>query len=66
MITIIQATNRPDSNSEFVSRQIADMLHSMGHVSVNTVSMTDLPDEILHPKSYAADTVPEGLIDLQD
>jgi NAD(P)H-dependent FMN reductase len=66
MITIIQATNRPDSNSEFVSKQIAFLLSRLGMEDIRTISMANLPDEILHSTSYEADSLPPELMDLQD
>lgn len=66
MITIIQSTNRPDSNSEFVSRHISQMVSQMYDGPVGQISMTDLPAEILHASCYEAERLPQVLKDMQD
>ena len=66
MITVIQATNRPDSNSEFVSRQIDELLKKLSDEEIGHISMTDMPPEILAASSYEAEYIPQMLKELQD
>ncbi|HSF89626.1 MAG TPA: NAD(P)H-dependent oxidoreductase [Saprospiraceae bacterium] len=66
MITVIQATNRPDSNTEFVSRHIIEMLREQYQGPIGFVSMVDLPPEILPSGLYKKDEVPEKLRLIQD
>jgi len=66
MITIIQATNRPDSSTEFVSRHIQDLLISITSTQVGYVSMADIPSEIIHCDPYEEDSLPQKIITIQD
>jgi chromate reductase len=66
MITIIQATNRPDSNTEFISRHVQDLIQAIYEGPVGYVSMQDLPSEILHADPYAETGMPEKLKEIQD
>lgn len=66
MITVIQATNRPDSNSEFVSRQIDELLKKNSDEEIGHISMTDMPPEILSASSYEPEHIPQALKDMQD
>ena len=66
MITIIQGTNRPDSNTEFVSRQLQDLINMMYSGPVGYVSMSDLPPEILHSDPYDGGSMPRKLVNIQD
>jgi len=66
MITIIQATNRPDSNTEFISRHVHDLIRSNYSGLVEYVSMQDLPPEILHSDPYGKEGMPEKLRIIQD
>jgi len=66
MITIIQATNRVDSNTAFISRQVHDYVKSLYSGSVGYVSMQDLPVEILHADPYSEKAMPEKLKQIQD
>jgi NAD(P)H-dependent FMN reductase len=66
MITVIQATNRPDSNTEFVSRHIAQLLENIYDGEVHYVSMGDLPPEILMADIYDKALLPEKLKRIQD
>lgn len=66
MITIIQSTNRPDSNSEFVSRHVSRFIGQWYEGEVGYVSMTDLPSAMLHASSYEADKLPQELKEIQD
>ncbi|MDF2449212.1 MAG: putative flavoprotein [Bacteroidota bacterium] len=50
-ITIISATNRPDSNTEKVARYYATVLKAMGEES-NILSLKNLPESILHSDLY--------------
>lgn len=66
MITIIQATNRPDSNTEFVSRQVGDVLMRMGYTTIRYVSMAHLPADLMTNAVYSLDSLPAPLVKLQD
>jgi chromate reductase len=66
MVTIIQATNRPDSNTEFVSRQIGDILMRLGYTTIRYVSMAHLPADLMSNAVYNLDSLPEPLVTLQD
>ncbi len=66
MITVIQATNRPDSNSEFVSRHIDQWLKEHYDGPIGHISMTDMPPEILSASAYEVDSIPTSLKAIQD
>ena len=66
MITVIQATNRPDSNTEFISRHIDQWLKAHYDGPVGHISMADMPSEILSASAYEADSIPEKLVAIQD
>ncbi len=66
MITIIQATNRPDSNTEFISRHIHDLIKSIYSGPIGYVSMQELPPEILHLDPYEEEAMPGKLKFIQD
>src|SRR5688572_24554590 len=66
MITIIQGTNRPDSNTEYVSRHVQDIVSSAYQDKIGYVSMADLPAEVLLCDPYDLQTIPPKLIAIQD
>lgn len=66
MITVIQSTNRPDSNSEFVSRHIGQWLGEQYKGDIGLVTMVNLPPEILSSNPYDKEILPEKLRDIQD
>jgi len=66
MITVIQATNRPDSNSEFISRHIGQWLTDQYNGESGYVSMVNLPADILSANPYDKESLPEKLQDIQD
>jgi chromate reductase, NAD(P)H dehydrogenase (quinone) len=66
MITVIHATNRPEGNSEFVSRHIGQLLSASYEGKIGYVSMVDLPIEILHADSYEKERMPAQLVHIQD
>lgn len=66
MITVIQATNRPDSNSEFVSRHIGQLLGELYKGDIGYVSMVHLPSDILSANPYDLESLPEKLKITQD
>ncbi|MEP6796222.1 MAG: NAD(P)H-dependent oxidoreductase [Saprospiraceae bacterium] len=66
MITIIQATNRIDSNTEYASRQVFDFIKKIYSGHVGYVSMQDLPGEILNTDPYSKQSMPEKLKLIQD
>lgn len=66
MITIIQGTNRPDSNTEYICRHVQDLVSLLYEAKVAYVSMADLPSEVLTSDPYDINTIPPGLISIQD
>ena len=66
MITVVQATNRPDSNTEFVARFIDQWLKEHYDGPIGHVSMTDMPPEILLASAYEKDSIPEKIKEMQD
>jgi NAD(P)H-dependent FMN reductase len=66
MITVIQATNRPDSNTEFISRHIDQWLKANYKGSIGHISMVDMPPEILSASAYEVDSIPEKIVNIQD
>lgn len=66
MTTILQATNRQDSNSEFVSRQIRHFLHQAGEDNVEILSMTEVLPKLHVFSDYNEATLSTELIDIQD
>ncbi|MBI3517862.1 MAG: NAD(P)H-dependent oxidoreductase [Bacteroidetes bacterium] len=50
-ITIISATNRPDSNTEKVANYYQSVLKAKG-VNANTLNLKNLPESILHSDLY--------------
>lgn len=66
MITVIQATNRPDSNTEFIARQIEQILGALYNGPIGYISMVDIPPEILSHGLYKKDYLPETVKNMQD
>ncbi len=66
MITVILATNRPDSNSEFVSQHIDQWLKEQYDGPIGYISMADLPPEILAGHVYETENIPENLKTMQE
>jgi NAD(P)H-dependent FMN reductase len=52
MIRIISGTNRPQSNTGKVSRQVAE-IYSRLNVATELIDLCDLPGEIFSPSAYA-------------
>jgi NAD(P)H-dependent FMN reductase len=53
MITIINGTNRPGSNTRKVTAHVEAVYKSM-NVEIQLLNLADLPSEIFSPSSYAA------------
>jgi len=66
MITIVQGTNRPDSNTKYISRHIGQLLDTYYQGQVGYVSMAELVPEMIGGALYARNEIPEKLIQLQD
>lgn len=66
MITVVQGTNRPDSNTEYISRHIGQLLATYYQGPIGYVSMADLVPEMIGSALYAKNEIPEKLILLQD
>jgi chromate reductase, NAD(P)H dehydrogenase (quinone) len=52
MLTLIVGTNRPESNTRKVARNVEDIYTSL-EVPLNVLDLADLPPEIFVPASYA-------------
>lgn len=66
MITVIQATNRPDSNTAYISRHVVQLLTSLYPAQVGYISMVDIPPEILSNQQYALEEISGKISTLQD
>ena len=53
MITIVNGTNRPGSNTRKVTARVEAIYESLG-VAAQLLNVADLPPEIFSPESYAA------------
>jgi len=52
MLTLIVGTNRPESNTRKVARQVEEIYSSL-EVPLNVLDLAELPSEIFSPASYA-------------
>jgi sugar phosphate isomerase/epimerase/NAD(P)H-dependent FMN reductase len=52
MLTLIVGTNRPNSNTRKVARQVEQVYREL-HVPLNVLDLAELPAEIFDPTSYA-------------
>jgi NAD(P)H-dependent FMN reductase len=52
MLTLIVGTNRPDSNTRKVARQVEEIYSSLG-APLHVLDLAQLPPEIFSPSSYA-------------
>ena len=66
MITIISATNRPNSRTEFVSRNLFEMIGKYTDEEVNLIKLCELDPGFVHPKMYEAKFQHPDLTKLQD
>ena len=55
MITIISATNRPDSRTEFVSKNLFEMIGKYTDQEVNLIKLSEVDPAFIHPKMYEAE-----------
>lgn len=66
MVTIIQATNRPDSNTEFISKHVQEILEDLGQKPVGYISMVDVFPHLFSNGQYKKHEIPEALRQIQD
>ncbi len=66
MITIISATNRPDSRTEFVSRNLFEMIGKHTDEKVNLIKLSEVDPAFVHNKMYEAEFQHPELTKLQD
>ncbi len=66
MITIISATNRPDSRTEFVSRNLFEMIGKYTDEEVNLIKISEVDPGFIHTKMYEAEFQHPDLTKLQD
>jgi len=64
MITIISATNRPNSNTRKVAEVVANLFQQKGVENVQLLSLEDLPADAFHPNMYGAPA--PALSEIQD
>jgi chromate reductase, NAD(P)H dehydrogenase (quinone) len=64
MITIISATNRPNSNTRKVAEVVANVFQQKGIENVQLLSLEDLPADIFHPNMYKEQS--PALSEIQD
>ena len=66
MITIISATNRPDSRTEFVSRNLFELIGKHTDEEVNLIKLSEVDPGFIHPKMYEEEFQYPALTKLQD
>jgi NAD(P)H-dependent FMN reductase len=66
MITIISATNRPDSRTEYVSKNLFEMIGKYTDEEVNLIKLSEVDPGFIHPKMYEAEFQHPDLTKLQD
>jgi NAD(P)H-dependent FMN reductase len=66
MITIISATNRPDSRTEYVSKNLFEMIGKHTDEEVNLIKLSEVDPGFIHPKMYEAEFQHPDLTKLQD
>jgi len=66
MITIISATNRPESRTEFVSRNLFEMIGKHTDEKINLIKLSEVDPGFIHPKMYEAEFQHPDLTKIQD
>ncbi len=66
MITIISATNRPNSRTEYVSSAIFEMIGKYTDEEVNIIKLSEVDHGFVHPKMYDEKFQHPELTKLQD
>ncbi len=66
MITLVSSTNRPNSRTEKVSRQIMKQLSALTDEELKFFDLAHLPHSILHAEMYESDGQSEDVMKLQD
>ena len=66
MITIISATNRPNSRTEFTAQYIYDLIGKFTDEEVNLIKLSEVDPGFVHPKMYSGDFQHPELTEIQD
>lgn len=66
MITIISATNRPSSRTEFTAQYIYDLIGKFTDEEVNFIKLSELDPGFVHPNMYSSDSQHPSLTEIQD
>ncbi|MFT4535057.1 MAG: chromate reductase [Saprospiraceae bacterium] len=66
MIAIISATNRPASRTEFVSRNLFEMIGKYTDEEVNLINLSEVDPGFVHAKMYEAEFQHPDLTKIQD
>jgi chromate reductase len=66
MITIISATNRPSSRTEFTAQYIFDLIGKFTDEEVNLIKLSELDSGFVHPMMYSSEFQHPELSEIQD
>ena len=66
MITIISATNRPDSRTELVANKVFELIGKYTDEEVNQINLSTLDPGFVHPMMYNPEFLHPDLVKLQD
>lgn len=66
MITIISATNRPSSRTEFTAQYIFDLIGKFTDEEVNLIKLSEVDPGFVHPMMYSGDHQHPELTKIQD
>jgi NAD(P)H-dependent FMN reductase len=66
MITIISATNRPNSRTEFTAQYVFDLIGKFTDDEVNLIKLSELDSGFVHPKMYTGEFQHPALTEIQD
>ena len=66
MITIISATNRPSSRTEFTAQYIFDLIGKFTDEEVNLIKLSELDPGFVHPMMYSGEFQHPELSEIQD
>jgi len=66
MITIISATNRPNSRTELIATNVFELIGKFTDEEVNLIKLSDIDPAFVHPKMYNPDFQHPDLAKLQD
>lgn len=66
MITIINATNRPGNQSQFISKYCSEYLENQLDQKIVYLTLEDLPNDIMHSDMYDGGKTSDKLVAIQD